>query len=1051
MISLRLLQVIVLIKIILSDLRIILSIFLFTLALSINAQQFYSENLTSADGLPNDAIRSIYEDSRGFIWIGTDAGVSRWDGNEFKIYNTLDGLIGNKVWWIDEDNGGNLWFACFGAGISKFDGKKFINYTDKDGLPDNSVRIIKYSSHHNCIAIGTNKAISVLKDSLFYNFSFKNKSLKKDVIITGILDNDSCIEFYDFTNQHSRVFFIDGKPHIKTTNFKLFNKYGISSVFEDKNGDNYFGWSRSGVIKKNESGLLEIPNIGQVFGFAEDYARRIWIASWNGGGISPPGGLFVFDNDKIKSLNSAYGINSIRGWSMHFSKNHNLIFYGTLDNGLYKIPPPWFEYYSAEYFKESDLAIIDMETDANNNIWFITDSLLVKWDGGKYEKLNFDVFHQLRNDYEKYGTTHSNFKNRLSANNEPTYKNGKKFVSVEKDRHGNIWLSVATLGLFSFPTNSLSKIEFHAIKTMSDFIFDEADTLFQSNVWLNYLIKHEDFKQSDKTIFYQDSSAPMFAKKLANYKNEIWAFSRISGVFFEKDGNLRTLTKEDASISKIVNDICFDSEGFAYLAGVDGKIDILEPISRKKVFEIYNNKNHKPFYWLKISNDRLFTGNSNELRIYELNDIKKGNNNYQLYQQSEGYCLKSIKNSIVDKDGNIWLATKNSLVKVVTNLMYDNNFAPLTTIIKKVEILNKNSNWSDIAPTDKWSGLPTERVELNFIQNHISIYYHTLNYNNSTTDSYYYKLEVADKEWIGPIKKDYVVYPNLRPGNYTFKVKSRNDLSGLYSNIAEFKFKILPPWYLQIWFIILLSVLLITILTVFYKIRIHIITKREIKKTAIVKRISELEMKALQSQMNPHFLFNSLNSIQDFILDNDVDNALLYLNSFSRVIRMTLDFADKKFISLTDELTYLEHYVSLENMRFDNLFTYNLAIDDDIDQDSTLIPPMLLQPIIENSIKHGVSLLTKKGSIKLAVKKVNEYTFKCIIEDNGVGRIKSNEIESRKDITNNSKALKITQERLNILNDKKSSKFKIDIIDLYSINNEACGTRVEITLAFILK
>ena len=1030
--------------------RIVLGILLIAISFSSNAQQFYSENITSADGLPNNAIRSIYEDSRGFIWIGTDAGVSRWDGNEFITYNTLDGLIGNKVWWIEEDNEHNLWFACYGAGISKFNGKKFINYTVQDGLVDNDVRVIKYSSHHNCMAIGTNKAISVLKDSIFYNFSFENKSLKSDVTITGILDNDSCLEFYDFSSQHSRIFFNSRKPYIKTNKFGIISNYGVSSVFTSQTGDSYFGWARTGIIKKNKMRLQEIPNIGQVFGFAEDNAHKIWIASWNGGGISPPGGLFAYYNNNLESLNSPYGIKSIRGWSMFFSKNQNIIFYGTLDKGLYRIPPPWFERYSKKYFQESNLEITDIEADDDNNIWFITDSLLVKWDGEKYNKLGFDDFYQLQIDYEKNGLTHSDFRNRLPTTNEPNFKDGKKFGSIVKDRHGKIWVTIRSLGLFSFPTNSFKKIKFHPINPMEDFIFDEADTLFQSNVWLNYLIKYDDYNQSDKTTFYEDSLVPMHAKKLVKYQNEIWACSIINGVFFEKDGKLRTLTTEDSSISKIVNDICFDSEGYAYLGGIDGKIDILEPDTRKKVFEISLNNNHMPVTWLKVSKNRLFTGNSNELRVYKIDDIKKGNINYQVYQASEGYGPMIVNNSTIDRAGNIWLATNNGLVKVVTDLFVDIKNEPFTTVIQKVEIFNKDVNWSDFGKTNSWSGLPSETPELEYDQNNISIYFHTLNYNNPNADNYYYKLKDADKNWVSSTKKGYVVYPNLNPGTYTFQVKSRNELSNLDSEIAEFKFKILPPWYLQTWFIILLIFLLLTTLTILYKARVNSIKKREVKKTKIVKRFSELEMKALQAQMNPHFLFNSINSIQDFILENDVDNALTYLNSFSKVIRMTLEFTDKKFISLVDELTYLEHYVKLENMRFDNLFTYTVIIDEEIDQDSTLIPPMLIQPIIENSIKHGLSHLQNKGAIKLEVKKVDEYTFKCIVEDNGVGRTKSKEIGAKSTI-NKSIGLKIIKERLDLLNDQKSNNFKMDITDLQSTNNEPCGTRVEITLAFILK
>ena len=132
------------------------------------------------------------------------------------------------------------------------------------------------------------------------------------------------------------------------------------------------------------------------------------------------------------------------------------------------------------------------------------------------------------------------------------------------------------------------------------------------------------------------------------------------------------------------------------------------------------------------------------------------------------------------------------------------------------------------------------------------------------------------------------------------------------------------------------------------------------------------------------------------------------------------------------------------------MFDYEVVIGDDIDKDSTMIPPMLLQPIIENSIKHGLMLLKTKGKILLKVQRVDEYSFKCIIEDNGVGRVQSEKNASVNNNHSRSIGLKITKERLEMLNDKKSRYFKLNIIDLYDVNNKASGTRTEIFMGFIL-
>ena len=187
--------------------RYIVTIFLLTYTLLANSQNYYSKNITTREGLPDESIRKIFEDSRGILWIGTDAGVCRWDGETFRTFNTLDGLAGNKIWWIEEDKAGNIWFACFGSGISYFDGKNFTNYTKKDGLVDNAVRVVKYSEKYDCMAIGTGYAISIMKDSVFYNFSQENGSIGERAVVTAIFDNESSIQFYTFGHSHYKITF----------------------------------------------------------------------------------------------------------------------------------------------------------------------------------------------------------------------------------------------------------------------------------------------------------------------------------------------------------------------------------------------------------------------------------------------------------------------------------------------------------------------------------------------------------------------------------------------------------------------------------------------------------------------------------------------------------------------------------------------------------------------------------------------------------------------------------------------------------------------------
>lgn len=1027
--------------------KLIITLFCFVY-LAGNAQNYYCQNTTILDGLPDNAIRSLFEDSRGYIWIGTDAGVCSWDGESYIWYNTHDGLAGNKVWSIDEDTKGNLWFACFSAGISKFDGEKFTTYTKKHGLVDNYARVVQYSEYFDCILIGTNSSISVLKDSVFSNFSYENGGLTRNAIVTAILEDSSKAIFMDFANYHYNLRMDSNNTFsLERSDEKWLDKYGVSSAKVTSKGDTIIGWQRKGIVVNNNDTILELDSIGQVFGIAKDNRENLWLASWNGG-ISPPGGLFLFDNKHIKSLNSNYNINSIVGWSMLFSDDQNLIFYGTLDNGIYKIPPPYFEYYKPKYFNEKDGFVIDIVVDNNDDVWFNTDSIVVKWSPENIMKWDLNDFYLSRLNFEKTHSSNESLNNNIREIIEHRKHNKTSIVTLAKNNKNDVWAAVSNLGIFSLPSDPSGELKCRGREAVGSLAFDNAGTLFRGNEWLNFIYALKKPYIPDNVIKHSDSTGLIYAKKLVNYEDEIWAFSRLSGVYMLKDEELRILTNEDPTISKIVNDICFDENGNAYLGGNDGKIEILDAGSRKKINEIHHSDDDYPINWMEITHGKLFVGSSGILRVYDLDKVINGNIIHKLYRKTEGYDVKVVNNSALTSEGNILLATNDGIVKIDTKLILEAKYKPLKTIIKNVDIFNKPVNWGEYTEIDNWSGLPVKPPRLTLDQNHLSFFYHTINYNNTNEDSYYYKLKGVDNNWAGPTNKKYVVYPNLKPGKYTFMVKSRNKLSGLHSEGDEFSFIILRPWYLEPWLYIVIASVLLAILYTFYKYRIRYIKNREENKTRIMKKITDLEIKALQAQMNPHFLFNSMNAIQNYVLDNDVDKALLYLSSFSKVIRMTLDYVDKQFISLSDELAYLEHYVSIENMRFDNLINYDVLCDDEIDLEVTLIPPMILQPIIENSINHGLRNLQTKGTIKLEIVKLNDTSYKCIITDNGVGRVKSAEIKKSQIRSSNSVGLKITEERLSVLN-IHDSDVGIKIIDLYNSEGDALGTRVEITLPLI--
>ena len=199
--------------------------------------------------------------------------------------------------------------------------------------------------------------------------------------------------------------------------------------------------------------------------------------------------------------------------------------------------------------------------------------------------------------------------------------------------------------------------------------------------------------------------------------------------------------------------------------------------------------------------------------------------------------------------------------------------------------------------------------------------------------------------------------------------------------------------------------------------------------------------------MNPHFIFNSLNSIQSFVVSNNSEKAIHYLAKFSKLMRMILQNSRETYIALSEELKSLRYYMDMEKLRFDNKFDYDIDVDPNIDTDFTGIPPMILQPYIENSIIHG--LINKKGKGMININfQLMDTSILCTIQDNGIGREMAMKIRDESGLKRKSRGMQINKERLDILSKQSSEQFLVNICDLKNDSGEAEGTRIELRIFF---
>jgi sensor histidine kinase YesM len=312
-------------------------------------------------------------------------------------------------------------------------------------------------------------------------------------------------------------------------------------------------------------------------------------------------------------------------------------------------------------------------------------------------------------------------------------------------------------------------------------------------------------------------------------------------------------------------------------------------------------------------------------------------------------------------------------------------------------------------------------------------------------------LENYDEEWNNrDAGRRVAEYTRVSPGTYVFKLMGSNNDGVWNPEPTSLHINILPPWWDTIIFRIIFGALIFAMLWTFIYWRIRTIKrKHEVEKRvlAIEKELFDIQQKALQLQMNPHFIFNSLNAIQSFVISNDTDKAIHYLSKFSQLMRLILSNSRETSIPVKDELKAITHYMDIERLRFDNKFEYDIEVDPEIDQEFMEIPPMIIQPFVENAILHGLIHSEEPGHILIKLKLEKNFIF-CSIEDNGIGRKKAQEIKDASGIKKQSRGMLITRERLEILNKQNKDKFAVNILDLEDDKGIPTGTRVEINILY---
>jgi hypothetical protein len=494
----------------------------------------------------------------------------------------------------------------------------------------------------------------------------------------------------------------------------------------------------------------------------------------------------------------------------------------------------------------------------------------------------------------------------------------------------------------------------------------------------------------------------------------------------------------DASIKEAINNLHFDPSLSGNVLWVNSIYGLLRFDLFTKKFELFNSRQGLAND-VSLCNEVDENGNIWVASHAGISMFDTATKTFTNYTEKEGLVFHEF-NVRMKKlaDGNLYIGDRDRLILFNPYHFKTNQHIPQVSI-HSVRILNEPCKFAIDSVTHKKS------LILKYSQDLITVNFSVLNFSHPDKSGFYFRLD-DDSTWLR-LNEGSVNLVKLVPGNYVVHVTGSND-SGVMNPTGDvLHISILPPYYQTWWFRISLIAIVVVIFLLLRKREINRIKHEEYLKTDFNKLLAQAETRALRAQMNPHFIFNSLNSINSFVLDQKHEIASDYLIKFSKLIRLILDNSRSETITIDKELETLKLYVLLESVRFDNKFKCLYQVDDEVNTSTIMIPPMLLQPFVENAIWHGLMQKEGEGTIIIEIKKVDEEFLKIFITDDGIGREKAAELKS-KSATHKSHGLKVTSQRIDMMNKLNSTGAQVNIFDLKDDQGNAAGTKVELIIPY---
>lgn len=1006
----------------------------------------YFAQLAEKDGLSDNYVQCILRDRSGYLWAGTAKGLNRWDGYAFRQYlpdsrRPNQSVSSEIIYDLKEDQKGYIWIAT-ADGLNRYDPrtetfKVWKNTGRNDGsLPNSLVWNIWIDRHDALWLVCDNRDLCRFDPDAERFTTFPWKSFLHKARPEAARSDYQTIQSLS--------------PRQETglwckTNFGLFSFDFASQTFDYHpvppragplvvgacSDALYMGALESDLLRfdacKRRWSLLRLPvhapagherrRISDVFSMGKDH----WILG--------KAGLFVLDGASLQitavTPAAANRFTAPSGWlTCHFREPDGTLWVGG-EQGLWRLDP------SAQHFVYTPLKagadksvpntfrrFVDSKVDGRRYISDFYEGRLLVFEGKKCLRVLSQpgpcgILHEDEN-----GVLWVSF--------------GKKIYQI--DRH--------TLRLRAFPIPD--RLLDPAVK--SHFLAMARDA--QGNIWFGNSDEGVLVWRPDRGDWWKPGAAEEFIglsiqDLLADVQRRtVWIATADYGLFrFDASKRVFTLYQPEKDAprhslaSYIVKSLCKDGQGRIWAAGELGGVSRFD---------------------YDAPTDRQFVSLSGE----------------------DGLPSNQVNAVLSDAAGNVWAATSKGLAWIdasslqvrafgkADGMMNDLLDLPLALSANGELLSGMQYGYQSFHPDSLLRDKPPARmlltafrvfdkdysdtlnahylrqINLSWRQNFFTFDFAATNFSDPQKNEYAYRLADYDQDWRYLKNRHNAGYTGVPPGDYLLEIKTGREGRWQPPGI-RLPIRITPPFW-ALWQFKALCILGVAgAAWGLHRRRVAALQKEERMKAEFDQRIARMEMTALRAQMNPHFVFNCLSSINRFILVNQPDEASNYLTKFSRLIRLILDNSRSETVTLDKELHALQLYIEMEQLRFNHRFEYSLAVADDVQPEHIEIPPLLIQPYVENAVWHG--LMHKKEPGLLQIRVFYEQKTLCIeIEDDGVGRQKASELKSRSAAENKSYGMKVTAERLDAINQLYGAGAKVEIFDLTDAAGLPAGAKVRV-------